>query len=154
MLIDGIDDCLQFLEFHEVVSLVDRFVLGKVFLLPFEFLIALEVNLFLNEIFLGGKLFDPGIKRLLSFLDALLIHVLFVSKGIQIFLEPAMPDDCAVEFSLFHDEFIEGRGTIDNVFPDQFCFSFLVLDVLLSIFDFGVELLDLDSHMFEIIMFA
>jgi hypothetical protein len=65
-----------------------------------------------------------------------------------------MTNGSAVEFGLFHDELVESRGAVDNVFADNFGLSFLVLDVTFGVLDFGVEFLNFECHVLEVIVFA
>lgn len=65
-----------------------------------------------------------------------------------------MPNGSAVEFGLFHDELVESRSAVDNVFADDFGLSFLVLDVAFGVLDFGVEFLNFECHVLEVIVFA
>lgn len=79
MLVNWVHNRLKLFKFHQVISFIHGLILGQIFLLFFQFLISLEMDFLLNKVLLGWKLFDSGIKCLISLSYSLLVHFLFVT---------------------------------------------------------------------------
>ncbi len=99
-------------------------------------------------------MFDTGIDCFFSLLDFLSVHVFFIGKGVEVFFEASVSNGSSIESGFFHDELVESRGAVDNVFADNFGLAFLVLDVTFGVLDFGVKFLNFKRHVFEVIVFA
>ncbi len=97
---------------------------------------------------------DTDVNCLFSLLDLLSVHVFFIGQGVQVFFEASVPNCSTVEFGFFHDELVESRGAVDNVFADNFGLTLLVLDFTLGVLDFGVEFFNFERHVFKVIVFA
>ncbi len=97
---------------------------------------------------------DTDVNCLFSLLDFLSVHVFFIGQGVQVFFETSVPNGGTVEFGFFHDELVESRGAVDNVFADNFCLTLLVLDVTLDVLDFVVEFINFERHVLKVIVFA
>jgi hypothetical protein len=59
MLVYAINQGLQFLQFHQIIPLVNRLILANCIPLFFKFLVPFHMNLFRYQILLSGKLLHP-----------------------------------------------------------------------------------------------
>lgn len=130
-----VDQCLQILEFHQVVSLVNGFVFADGVSLLLEFLVVLKMYLFCYEILLPRKLLDPQIYGLLQVLDLLLeLFDLFI-QDLDSLLMLLVLFEHSSQLLLLDHYLIEYRVVIDQVSSLQFCVSLEILVLLLGVFD-------------------
>ena len=97
----------EFLEFHEVVALVNRLILSYSFFVLSKLFIALVVYLFCNKVLLLGKLLHSEADRLLQ-VDTLLLEPLnFLVENLESFIMFFVLLEGPSHFLLLNHNFIQ-----------------------------------------------